>query len=199
VGLTFTPGPGAQAFALSSAGRVEVHVRQAPAAVGDEGGFWVMVKDGHAQLSGLMARIAGDKPISLEWDSRLARISALRGPDWPTAVRNWVAAGGKANVKRAGLTAGDALIGVNSGTLGVDNDGRLSGVLELSLRQAPRALGAMGASGTIPQERAEAASALTAARAGAGDLAQVTLHFEAGQTTLGPVAIAQAPKVYEAR
>ena len=32
-----------------------------------------------------------------------------------------------------------------------------------------------------------------------GDLATATLNFEAGQTTLGPVALAPAPKVYEPR
>jgi hypothetical protein len=100
------------------------------------------------------------------------------------------------DVKRGGLTAGDAVIGANSGTLRVGTDGRLSGVLDVSLRQAPRALNALGSTGTIPQERAEAAAAVAVARQ-EGDLARATLNFEAGQTTLGPVAIAPAPKVYE--
>lgn len=199
VGLSFQPTAGAQPFGLSAAERVEFHLRQAPSTVGDEAGVWLSVKDGKARLHGLLGRIAGDKPISIEWDGRLSTISAFHGSDWPDAVRRWTAAGGQMSVKRAGLTAGDAVIGVNSGTLRVGADGRVTGVLDVSLRQAPRALNAMGASGTIPQARAEAAAAVATARQEAGDLARATLNFEAGQTTLGPVALAPAPKVYEPR
>ena len=196
VGLTFQPAAGAQPFGLSGAERVEIHLRQAPKEIGDEAGLWVSVKDGKAQLTGLLGRIAGDKPVSIEWDSRLTQASSLHGRDWPDAVRRWTAAGGRINVKRAGLTAGEALIGANSGTLGVGSDGRLTGVLDVSLRQAPRALGALGASGAIPQESADAAAAVAAARQGSGDLARATLNFEAGRTTLGPVALAPSPRVY---
>ena len=199
VGLTFQPGAGAQPFSLSAAERVELHLRQAPAEVGDEAGLWLSVKDGKAQLGGLLGRVADGKPVSIEWDSRLTKASALHGRDWPDVVRRWSAAGGRINVKHAGLTAGDALIGANSGTLGVGPDGRLSGVLDVSLRQAPIALGALGATGAIPQDRAAAAAVVTAAREGTGDLARATLNFEAGQTTLGPVALAPAPMIYDPR
>jgi hypothetical protein len=195
-GLTFQPAAGAQPFGLQTAEHVEFHLRQAPSEVGDEAGVWLSVKDGKAQLSGLLGRIAGEKPISIEWDGRMSKISAFKGRDWPDAVRNWTNAGGQMSVKRGGLTAGDAVIGVNSGTLRVGTDGRLRGVLDASLRQAPRALNAMGTTGTIPQDRAAAAAAVAVARQ-EGDLARATLNFEAGQTTLGPVALAPAPKVYE--
>jgi len=196
--LAFQPAAGANPFSLQAAERVEFHLRQAPSEVGDEAGVWLSVKNGKAQLSGLLGRIAGDKPISIEWDGRVTKISALRGDDWPSAVRAWARAGGRMDVKRGGLTAGDALIGVNSGSLGVGSDGRATGVLDVSLRQAPRALAALGQTGTIPQDRAQAAAAVAEARE-TGDLARATLNFEAGQTTLGPVAIAPAPKVYEPR
>ncbi|MBL8773364.1 MAG: DUF2125 domain-containing protein [Phenylobacterium sp.] len=197
VDLVFQPAAGANPFALERAQRVEFHLRQAPSAL-DEGGVWLTVKDGKARLSGLLGRIAGEKPISIEWDGRLTKMSAFRGADWPTAVRNWDRAGGRMSVKRAGLTAGDALIGANAGSLGVDSDGRLTGSLDVSLRQAPRAIGALGDTGTIPRETAVAAAAVAGARE-TGDLARMTLYFQAGQTTLGPVAIARAPKVYETR
>jgi len=198
VGLAFQPAAGAQPFGLQAAERVEFHLRQAPSEVGDEAGVWLSVKNGKARLSGLLGRIAGEKPISIEWDGRMSKISAFRGADWPDAVRNWVAAGGRMDVKRGGLTAGDALVGVNSGNLGVGSDGRATGVLDVSLRQAPRALDALGDTGAIPQERAQAAAAVAEARQ-TGDLARANLTFEAGQTTLGPVAIAPAPKVYDPR
>lgn len=196
VNLTFQPAPGAQPFSLSAADRVEFHLRQGP---DDEGGVFFNVDNGKARLQGLFARIAGGKPISITWNSTLSKMSAFSGRDWPDAVRNWGAAGGQMTVRQAGVTAGEALIGASAGTLTVGSDGRLRGVLPVTLRQAPRALGAMGESGVLPPETAQAAATVAQAREGANQTAQATLNFEAGRTTLGPVAIGPAPKVYEAR
>ena len=196
VKLAFTPGPGAQPFALSTADRVEFHLRAGP---DDEGGLFAEVKNGKAQFSGLFARIAGDKPVSMTWNSTLSKMSAFEGATWPEAVRRWTAAGGRMTVRSAGITAGDALIGANSGSLGVGGDGRLTGALDVTLRQAPRALSVMGEAGVIPQPNAEAAVAVARARQGADEAARASITFQAGQTTLGPVAIGPAPKVYEVR
>ena len=196
-GLTFQPAAGATAFGLTSAERVEIHVRRAPAELGDEAGLWISVKDGKARLSGLLERIGGAKPVSFEWDGRLSKASHLRGASWGEAVQAWTAAGGRISVKRGGLTTGDALIGVNSGDLTVGSDGRLRGVLDVSLRQAPRAFGALQAAGAVDPAPAEAAAAVVTARQGDGDVARATLNFEAGRTTLGPIALWPAPQIYQ--
>lgn len=193
VGLTFTPAAGAQPFALSAAERVEMHLRKGP---DDEGGLWISVRQGRAQLAGLLGLIAADQPVSFAWDGRLSHISALTGRDWPTAVRAWTAAGGRMQVRPGGLTAGQAVVGITSGDLGVGADGRASGALDLSLRRAPSALNALGQSGAIPTEAAAAAAIVTTARQGSGEVARATLTFQAGETTLGPVALAPSPRVY---
>jgi len=191
--LTFTPGPGAQPFALSSAEKVETHLRAGP---DDQAAVLFRVDNGKARLSGLFARIAGEKPISMVWDSTLSEASAFKGADWPSAVKSWTGAGGVMTVRQAGLTAGDAVVGSQAGTLGVSYDGRLSGSLDVTLREAPQALTAMAQTGVIRPEAALAAAAVTAARQGTSDVARATVTFQAGQTTLGPVAIGAAPRVY---
>lgn len=193
-GLTFQPGAGAQPFALQSADRVEFHLRGNKAL--DEGLVSFKVDNGKARLAGLFGRIAGERPVSITWTATLTKIAAFNGADWPSAVRKWIAAGGRMNVRQAGVTAGDAVLGANAGQLSVDRSGRLMGVLDVTLRQAPRALAAMGETGVITEDSAEAASAVAAARTGTGDVAQARIHFEAGQTTLGPVAVGPAPLVY---
>ena len=99
-------------------------------------------------------------------------------------------------VRQAGVTAGEAVLGAQGGTLGVGYDGRLSGSLDVTLREAPKALDAMAQTGTIAPEAAMAASAVAVARQGSGDVASASITFQAGQTTLGPVAIGPAPRVY---
>ena len=194
--LVFQPAAGAQPFALTAADLVEFHLRAGP---DDEGGIFITVNNGRARPGGLLGRIGGDKPVALVWNSTLSKMSAFDGADWPDAVRRWSDGGGQLNVRDTSkLTAGDALIAVKSGTLAVDHDGRLRGVLEVGLRQAPRALGAMAQTGVVPSTAADAASAVATARQN-GDTAQATLNFEAGQITLGPVALGPAPKVYTPR
>ena len=111
--------------------RVAANLRQGP---DDEGGVFLTVDKGKGAASGLLGRIAADGPISITWNSTLSKISAFRGPDWPSAVRAWVAAGGKMTLRQAGLTAGQALIGAKSGTLTVGQDGRVRGVIDATLR-----------------------------------------------------------------
>lgn len=191
--MTFAPAAGAQPFALSAADKIQFHLRPGPE---DQGAVMLRVDNGKARLSGLFARVAGDKPISIIWDALLSKMSSFKGDSWPAAVRAWATAGGAATVRQAGITAGDAVLGAQSGQLTVGYDGRLRGSLDVNLREAPRALTAMGETGVIPQDTAVAAAAVAAARQGSSDVARATLNFEAGQTTLGPVAIGPAPRVY---
>lgn len=191
--LSFTPAAGAQPFFLTAADKVQFHLRPGPS---DQAAIFLKVDAGKAQLSGLFARMAGDKPISIVWESIASRVSAFQGDSWPRAVAAWTLAGGRMTVRQAGITAGTASIGVENGVLTVARDGRLSGSMSVNLREAPRALGAMAETGAIRPEAALAASAVAAARQGAGDIARADITFQAGQTTLGPVAVGPAPKVY---
>jgi hypothetical protein len=157
-----------------------------------------VVEKGHARLGGLLGRIAGDKPITIRWNSTLSKMSAFDGADWPSAVRRWSDGGGAMTVRQAELTAGEALVQTKAGTLSVGRDGRLRGALDVTLRQAPRALGEMAATGVVPYPAADAASVVAGARQ-QGETARAAIRFEAGQTTLGPVALGPAPKVYTPR
>jgi hypothetical protein len=192
VKLAFTPEPGAQPFALSTAERAEFHLRPGP---DDEGGIFLRVDKAAASPASLIGRIAGGKPVALSWNSTLSHMSAAKGATWPEAVRAWSDGGGEVSVRDAGVTAGDALLNIEPGKLAVGSDGRLRGALQLSLRQAPRAIAALGDSGAVSPEAAAAAEAVAAARQ-EGDAVRARVVFEAGRTTFGPVALGAAPRVY---
>jgi hypothetical protein len=71
----------------------------------------------------------------------------------------------------------------------------MEGALDASLSHGDRMLNALAASGSIDPGAARiAAAVLQAAHLGALDHA--TLTFQAGRTTVGPVAVGAAPKVY---
>lgn len=191
--LVFQPAPGAQPFTLASAAEVGFHLRPGPE---DQGALFLSVEKGQGRVSGPIARIAGEGEIALRLDLALSKMSAFGGDDWPGAVRSWAQAGGEAQVREAGLTVGQAIVTVNRGTLTVGADGRLRGALQATLREASSALAVLGEDGVLPEETADTAAAVTAARAGADSVAQADITFQAGQTTLGPVAIGPAPRVY---
>ena len=195
-GLTFQPGPGARPFFLAGADHAEFHLRAGP---DDEGGVFLNLTGGKAAPGGLFARISGDKPIALVWNSTLSKMSAFTGPDWPGAVRHWSAAGGQITVREGEVTAGEAMAQTRAGALTVGDDGRVRGSLPVTLRQAPRVLQAMGASGLLPPESAEAAATVAQVSEGPDHLARAAIDFQAGRATLGPAAVGPAPKVYTPR
>ncbi len=84
--LAFAPAAGANPFALTAADKVQMHLRRGP---DDQAAVMLKVDNGKAQLSGLFARMAGGKPISIILDSTLSNISAMKGDSWPQMVRNW--------------------------------------------------------------------------------------------------------------
>jgi hypothetical protein len=194
--LTFAPGAGAQPFALTAAARVEFHLRKGP---DDEAGVFIKLEGGKATPGRLLALAGAGKPVSLAWNSTLSKSSALKGADWTHAVQAWSDAGGTLHLRDGGITAGDVSLTARDATLNVDRSGRLAGSLPATLRNGPRALAALGQSGAVPPETAQAAALVASARQAPDQTAQATLYFQAGQTTLGPVAISPAPKVYEAR
>jgi hypothetical protein len=196
VKLTFAATAGAQPFGLASADRVEFHLRAGP---DDEAGVFASLDGGKAASSGLLARVAGGKPIAMVWNSTLSKSSAFAGANWPEGVRHWSDAGGQMTVRNAGVTAGDATLGVSAGTLSTAADGRLAGALQVNLRQAPRGLSALAAENIIDPDAAKTAATVIEARQGSGDTAQAAIDFQAGRTTLGPVALGAAPKVYDPR
>lgn len=171
--LTFTPSSGGQPFFLQRAERLELHTRSGP---DDQGGVLLRIEGARAHLPGLLARLADGRPVSLTWDMVLSKMSAFDGRDWPTSARRWSASGGTVKVQRASLTAGDAMLEARSGALRVGPDGRVQGTLDLDLRRAAKALDTM-TGGLLP-------------------IASAGVSFEHGQTFLGPLPIASAPRVY---
>jgi hypothetical protein len=193
--LIFTPEPGARPFALSKAEKLEFHL--VPGGK-QEAALLFRIDGGKAAAGGLTARLAGEKPVSVLWDSLLSQRDDLIGPDWPQAVRHWTEAGGTMTLRKGGITLGDTSLGMGSGSLTVGVDGRLRGSLDAQLNRGSGGLLAMGETGLIEPNGAQIAAAVVQARElmNDGKSAQATISFEAGRTTLGPVAIGPAPKVY---
>ncbi|WP_091743088.1 DUF2125 domain-containing protein [Phenylobacterium immobile] len=191
--LAFAPGAGAQPFVLAAAKTVEFHLRKGP---DNEGGVFAKLEGGRATPGRLFAIAGEGKPVSFAWNSTFSKSSALKGEDWAAAVRAWSAAGGAVHLRDAGVTAGDVSLTARDATLAAGRDGRLSGSVPVTLRNGPRALLALGQIAAIPPETAEGAALIASARQGLGQTAEATLYFQAGKATLGPIAIAPAPKVY---
>ena len=141
VKLTFSAAAGAQPFGLASADRGRAYLRAGP---DDEAGIFASLDGGKAR-SGVLARVAGDKPVAMVWNATISKSSTFAGATWADAVRHWSDAGGQMTVRNAGITAGDASLGVTSGTLRTASDGRLAGALQVNLRQGPRGLTALAA------------------------------------------------------
>jgi hypothetical protein len=189
--LTFSTPRGAEPFLLTHVHEFHLHAKAGP---NDQGAAYLEVDGADARLSGLLARIAGGKPLTFVADLIYSHASALAGDSWPHALRDWSEADGSADIRHLRLLAGEALIDARPGTLAIGPDGRLQGALTLTLRQAEKVIGAMGAQGTLSPDTTRSALAVSGVRG--GPKATLVLHFEAGRTTLGPVALGPSPRLF---
>lgn len=134
-GLAFEPAAGAKDYWISSAEKLELHLRQNPDNA-EQGAMLFKLEGARLNLEGLPARIVQGKPASLVWDLTLSRMNAFRGRDWADAVRDWRDAGGTIQVSGAEIRAGDAVLSGQGGPLTVGLDGRLQGSLKAELKGA---------------------------------------------------------------
>jgi len=192
--LRFTPAGGAILFPLTSADRFEAQYSPRPDGP-DEAGLLIRIDDGVAAPGTLLQRLGGDPKGRFLWEAVLTNASSLRGVDWGEAVRNWTTAGGSMRVLQAQAAVGDAAASVDEGRLTVGSDGRLRGALSMAVKQAPRSLLTLRGAPKVDPEAAGRAAAVAEARQEQA-LARLRLVFEAGVVTVGPVALAPAPKVY---
>jgi len=183
--LAFTPMAGAAPFPLLSTAGLQLHVRPGP---DDQGAIFFEAKGAKARFTGLMGRIAADRTADLIWDSKISKISALRGDSWADAVDDWSDAGGSLTVQHGKLNAGEAMLDAKSGALTVDNDGRLQGALDVTVRELPSPGQAL--------QSPEAAAAAVAQALGQDPTLSATLRFENGRTRLGLFDTGPAPRVY---
>lgn len=165
VNLTFETPPGAKPYPVESANRLELHLRPGP---NDQGGVLFKAEGAKLRLTGLPARVAQGKPVSVLWDLTLARMAAFQGRDWPEAVRNWRDAGGVVTVREASIRGGDALLTADGGPLRVDPNGYLEGELKASLKDAKSGGQALGGA----------------------------IALRDGKSTLGPLTVGPAPRLY---
>lgn len=186
--LAFTTAADVEPFPISSTEALQLHLRSGP---DDQGAILFKADGAKVAFTGLLGRIAQDRTASLYWDSRLAKVSALRGDNWTDAVRDWTAVGGAITVESGKLTAGDALIEAKSGALTVDPNGRLQGALDVTVREKPTPAEA------ITDARSAAAALATAV--GKDPTLSATLEFQNGRTRLGPFDTGPSPMVYVPR
>ena len=126
--LSLTPAPGAKPPAFSTADRFELHMQPGP---DDQAALLIKLENARLDPGANLTHLA--PAMDLEWDSRLTHLSALKGRDWPSAVRAWTAAGGSVTVADASLGLNHLGLQGSGGPLTVGDDGRLRGTVGLSV------------------------------------------------------------------
>jgi hypothetical protein len=199
LGLTFATDPGAKPFPLATLGHAEVFTRTEPGGRLDAG---LLMENAQPRAStveapSLLADLTGERPFAVLWQGIVSHPKAFTGDNAPAAARAWASAGGTLTTVRAGMASGPRTMGLRPGALSLDPDGRVRGEADLvfvGVNGDP--LRAMGRDGIVQPMAAEAAALILDARATLSPRAEVDLTYQAGVTTLGPVAIGPAPKPF---
>ena len=192
LGLTFTAPPGAAPAPMTRASELHLHSKAGPS---DQGAFYVEVDDATIAADSALATLAGPGPATFKADAIVSHAGALTGAGLAGALRGWSRAGGGLTVRTLSLQAAGKGVETRGGELSLDGGGRLKGRLDLTARPGTRLLAYVARVGAPGAAALTAAQAVMAAAA-SGDRTDVTVDFEAGQTTLGPVGVGPAPRLY---
>lgn len=168
--LILVPAQGAAPPAFSAIGKLELHLQPGP---DDQAAFLLRIDEGQLLPSMGLAKLASGRAFNLVWDSRLTKLSAFRGSNWPGALQAWRNAGGAMTVADAELGLGGVKFKGQGGPLVVDTDGRLSGQVRLKLD----------------------AGVGQAVLSAIGLLGPVELSFKDGRAAIGPTPIGAALKI----
>lgn len=190
--LKFETHAGAGPFLLSDAKAFHFHAKSGPS---DQGGAYIEFDRALARGTGGLAALADGRPFTLIADLIYSHAAAVGGRNAGAALRAWSATGGGVTVRRLYLQAGHLVLEARAGALAAGPDGRLRGSLMLSVRDAPRVLAVLGATGVVPSDAVRAAAMVLGANQADG-AARIALDFQAGRTTLGPVALGPAPRAF---
>ena len=199
LGLTFATDPGVKPFPLTTLAHGEIFTRTEPDGRMDAG---LLLQDAQPRASSveapsLLADLTADRPFTVLWQGIVSHPTAFTGASAHDAALAWSHAGGTVTTVRAGMSSGPRGMGMRPGVLSLDPDGRVSGQVGLVFRGADGGpVRAMGQDHLIDPLAAFAAALILDARAALAPRAEADLTFQAGVTTLGPVAIAPAPKPF---
>jgi hypothetical protein len=195
VDLQFAAMEGREPLSFSAMERMEFHLRP-NANEADTADVFLRLKDATPANNDLLARVTDGKPVTLGLEGKVTGASFLRGDGWREVAQSWSRAKGVFTVDKGGVAAGEAVLSVQPSTLGVDENGHLTGKLSLSLTKASDGVLALGAVGVLPKETAAVASGLTGVQPPGGRPLEASLTFAGGRTLLGPLPLGPAPKVY---
>ena len=180
--LTFAAPPGAKPFSLASAKSLQFYTRAGP---GQQAALFMGVDGGAALPGSWVSQIAAGKPVSIKLDAIISHTDALQGDNWRALISNWSAKGGALDVHQLTLTAGDAALDARKGGVAVADDGRLEGILEATLRDKGRVLAVAQGGKPPPADPGPGNNAL-----------DLRLTFRDGETWIGPLKLAPAPRAY---
>jgi hypothetical protein len=191
----FTPAAGAEPFYLTEAKRIEAYLRP-KAGAANQAEFLFQIEDGKGRPEGVLNWIAGGEPLDTRWAGTVTATDRFGDGSWSQVVASWSAAGGALADVQGEASAGDTMAAVRSSRLTVSTQGRLVGQAQLSLKGGPAALLALGRAPEVGMGAAGAAAALATARGGLSGSADLPVTFAEGESRIGPIRLAPAPKIY---
>lgn len=193
--LTLTPVSGAEPFLFDRVRRFELEAVRGPPSVDQAAVLWTL-EGARGRPGGLMTFVATGGDTSARFELMIERVSRFTGGDAASAARAWAETGGSVTVRSARIQAGPASAEAEGGSLSVDADGRLRGALPVRLTRGAGALAGLGQLGSVDDQAAAGAAALTAAQSLSGHATRLDLRFQAGRTFVGPFALGPAPKLF---
>lgn len=198
----FTAQPGAEAFPISAAKKIEFYLRPhlgpatQPGIANDVDVLFRLI-EARGRVGGPVEGMSQSGALTAQIETVIEHADRLNGPDAAGVMSAWSRAGGRFTGVRGEVKAGQSGATLSSDLLFARPDGRLEGQLALKAEKPMPAIAGLARSGGGGVSRAGVAGAAAAtAVTGGQDSVDLTLVFRDGRTFLGPFALAPAPKLF---
>ena len=191
----FTAQPGAEAFPISAAKKIEFYLRPhlGPATqAGIENDVDVLFRliEARGRTGGPVEGMTRNGVLTTQIETVIEHADRLNGPDAAGVMSAWSKAGGRFTGVRGEIRAGESGATLSSDLLQARADGRLEGQLALKAEKPLPAIAGLARSGGggVNQVGAAGAAAASAVAGGQGNV-DLILVFKDGRTFLGPFAL----------
>lgn len=191
----FQPTQGSQPFPITQAERMVINLIPRDVAAG-QAGILFDLTGAVPRPDGPLASMSERRPFNLSAEANLDHATDLTGATWREALEHWSQAGGAFSAVRLQATAGEDFARGESDRLTLGSDGRLQGQIAGHLRGGTAPLAGLAQAPGVDPRAAAAVTLGAQLTSGFRGETELTLVFAGGRTSIGPVSIGPAPKLY---
>ncbi|MDI7775459.1 DUF2125 domain-containing protein [Asticcacaulis sp. EMRT-3] len=192
LGLKLVPSDPGHPFAFATADNFEAYLRP-DATISDAADMLVRVTGAKGVPQSLVGGLSGDKPLSLQLEATVEKLSGFKGRTFDDSLKAWSAAGGQISGLKSQVQAGDLSLFSHADGLSLQADGHVSGHVDIEMSGTFKPMEVLGALRIISPENMTLAKPLLDMTLATQSTQKFGIDFRDGGAYIGLLRVSDAP------